>query len=171
MLFHRFHRTVATLIHGDINAAALGFTSIEDATGTNFFLDNKSNINSVALQTPIDFDPKTEGDGSDLPLVWKVFSQAPLSDEDLSSLFINVYDKQEADWLAYPDYQVPGSGLLTDFELHRGLYHINAMEWAASAMECSALAAKNVANDIVEKAGFRRKPPKAKVVNVGKGEL
>lgn len=32
------------------------------------------------------------------------------------------------------------------FEINPGLYHVNAVEWAASAMEMSALAGWNVAN-------------------------
>ena len=35
---------------------------------------------------------------------------------------------------------------LGSFELHPGLYHVNAVELAASAMEMSALAGWNVAN-------------------------
>lgn len=33
-----------------------------------------------------------------------------------------------------------------NFTLYKGLYHINAIEWAASAMEMSVIGAKNVAN-------------------------
>lgn len=36
--------------------------------------------------------------------------------------------------------------LLGDFELDQNLYFINNIEWAASAMEMSAVGAKNVAN-------------------------
>jgi hypothetical protein len=35
---------------------------------------------------------------------------------------------------------------LGPFELHPGLFYLNSIEWAASAMEMSALAGWNVAN-------------------------
>lgn len=47
------------------------------------------------------------------------------------------------DWLAYPHYaRLPTSDL---FRIHRNFYYLNAIEWAASAMEMSVIAAKNVA--------------------------
>ena len=145
-------------MYGKINSTSLGFSSDSAATGVNFFLDEESNINSVALVTPVDFDSASEGDGSGLPTVWKVFSQTPLSEAELDWLFEERAEIRVADWLAYPHYQVPGRALLGDFLLSKGLYHVNAMEWAASAMECSALAGRNVANHIVRvEAGRQEK--------------
>ena len=46
-------------------------------------------------------------------------------------------------WLAYPHYST--NQTLGEFELVPGLYHLNAIEWAASAMEMSVIGAKNVA--------------------------
>lgn len=47
------------------------------------------------------------------------------------------------DWLAYPEY---GTEAREDrFVLAPGLYHVNAIEWAASAMEMSLVGARNVA--------------------------
>lgn len=46
-------------------------------------------------------------------------------------------------WKAYPKYSNAEPGL--DFKLHDSLYHINAIEWAASAMEMSAIGGRNVA--------------------------
>lgn len=44
---------------------------------------------------------------------------------------------------------------LDSFKLHDALYHINAIEWAASTMEMSAIAGRNVAilayNDFLQK--------------------
>lgn len=47
------------------------------------------------------------------------------------------------EWKAYPKYTKndrPGN-----FKLHNALYHVNAIEWAASAMEMSAIGGRNVA--------------------------
>lgn len=42
------------------------------------------------------------------------------------------------------------------FKLHDALYHVNVIEWAASAMEMSAVAGRNVAilayNDFLQKS-------------------
>ena len=46
-------------------------------------------------------------------------------------------------WLAYPQYSTQDD--FTSFELSPGLYYLNRMEWAASAMEMSAISAKNIA--------------------------
>jgi len=45
--------------------------------------------------------------------------------------------------MAYPHYEVPTKP--QSFHLADRLYHINAIEWAASAMEMSCIGAKNVA--------------------------
>ena len=52
---------------------------------------------------------------------------------------------------AYPSYSTNQTSEFTDFMLEENLYHINAIEWAASAMEMSVIGAKNVANMIIEK--------------------
>lgn len=45
---------------------------------------------------------------------------------------------------------------LNNFKLHDALYHVNTIEWAASAMEMSAVAGRNVAilayNDFLQKS-------------------
>lgn len=50
------------------------------------------------------------------------------------------------DWLAYPKYSPNERPNLGSFVLSPQLYHVNAVELSASAMEMSAIAAKNVAN-------------------------
>ncbi len=133
-------------------------------TANNFFTDVPSNIQSFAIQVgrrpntasyashllarvfqvPVDVTPATEA--SDLPLVWKVFSHTPLTLSDINELFSSVEKVVEADWLAYPHYEWPQPLDHARFELHKGLYHVNAIEWASSAIEMSAMGAKNVAN-------------------------
>lgn len=50
---------------------------------------------------------------------------------------------KETIWKAYPRYS---TNVRSDkFKLYDGLYHVNAIEWAASAMEMSAIGGRNVA--------------------------
>lgn len=44
---------------------------------------------------------------------------------------------------AYPQYSTENR--FDRFKLQDGLYHVNAIEWAASAMEMSAIGGRNVA--------------------------
>jgi len=74
---------------------------------------------------------------------FQVFSDEPLSKSQLESLFENPQDVVVDDWLAYPHYNTEPR--TDNFLLSPGLYHLNAIEWAASAMEMSLVAAKNIA--------------------------
>lgn len=76
--------------------------------------------------------------------VWKVFSQQPLSQEQLRDMFLSWDSVSETRWLAYPSYRPPHRKT-PPFILHNRLYYLNAVEWAASAMEMSAISARNVA--------------------------
>lgn len=49
----------------------------------------------------------------------------------------------EIKWKAYPKYNTRER--FDNFKLHDNLYHVNAIEWAASAMEMSAIGGKNIA--------------------------
>jgi prenylcysteine oxidase/farnesylcysteine lyase len=48
--------------------------------------------------------------------------------------------------------------LLNNFKLHDALYYVNAIEWAASAMEMSAIGGRNVAilayNDFLQRYNY-----------------
>ena len=68
--------------------------------------------------------------------------------------FSEKLETKVCDWLAYPDYST--NQTLSNFVLTNDLYHINAIEWSASAMEMSVIGAKNVANMIIEKYGISK---------------
>ena len=136
-------RTVATIVEGEIDPAFIGLTENE-LTTENFILDPESNINSFSLLSPVDYE-----NGDHLPSVWKVFSQNPLENSELDKLFKTRKEMRVCDWLAYPHYDT-NQTFYTDFKLDDNLYHINAIEWAASAMEMSVIGAKNVANMIAK---------------------
>ena len=59
-------------------------------------------------------------------------------------MFSDIEFTESVPWLAYPEYTTNDD--LSTFELSPGLYYLNRMEWAASAMEMSVISAKNVAN-------------------------
>ena len=88
---------------------------------------------------PVDIDDGTEG----LLPVWKVFSNDPLSAEELGLLFSTINETHVIKWKAYPEYTRHNS--VGNFTLHSGLYHINAIEFAASAIEMGIIGARNVA--------------------------
>jgi len=140
----KYHQTVATLVDGDLNPEYFGLTD-DTMTETIFFVDSKFPINSVSLLTPTKFDEEIQ----ELPNVWKVFSQQPLTVKDLSDIFSERREVKVCDWLAYPNYST--NQTLSDFVITNNLYHINSIEWSASAMEMSVIGAKNVANIIIAK--------------------
>ena len=144
----KYHQTVATLVHGNLNPKYFGLTQ-ETMTDTIFFVDSTLNVNSVSLLSPTNFQ-----EGQPLPQVWKVFSQRPLTEKDLQDIFTEKTETQICDWLAYPSYST--NQTLSDFVIDENLYHINAIEWSASAMEMSVLGAKNVANLIAQKYGIKQ---------------
>ena len=140
-----------SLVHGELNPEYFGLTS-DTLTKAIFFVDSKNPINSVSFLTPTKFKPDEATE--ELPHVWKVFSQKPLTDGDLDEIFKENLETKVCDWLAYPDYST--NQTLSNFVLTNDLYHINAIEWSASAMEMSVIGAKNVANMIIEKYGISK---------------
>ncbi len=75
--------------------------------------------------------------------VWKVFSRKSLTEEQKGKLFPQATESKEVIWLAYPHYTPPEKFL--PFVLDEGVFYVNAIEWSTSAMEMSALSAKNAA--------------------------
>ncbi|KAJ9598877.1 hypothetical protein L9F63_026587 [Diploptera punctata] len=104
------------------------------------FLTVKTGLdfNSVGKIQPVDYK-KGEKDFD----VWKIFSQEPLTQGQLNKFFKTHKNINVIDWLAYPQYHTKQRN--DTFVLYKNLYHINAIEWAASAMEMSVIGAKNVA--------------------------
>jgi len=147
-----FQRTLAYIVHGALNKAAIGLTSDWSETDNFFFTDHKEVIASISLLTPVDFDPASQ---AEIPSVYKIFSRSNLSKKDIGKYFTEIYSYEIVDWLAYPDYSsFPGLG---EVRLEENLYYLNSIEWAASAMEMSALSAKNIANLIAQSQGLKPK--------------
>jgi len=145
-----YHRTVATVIHGFPNPQALGFKDNSTMTKVNFFLSPDNILASMAQLTPVDFDPD---DDKHVPSVWKIFSSRILTEKELDNLFASRQDTKVRDWLAYPEYITKKEPNLGRFVLAPGLFYTSDVEWAASAMEMSAIAARNVVNLALENWG------------------
>ena len=76
------------LVHGELNPEYFGLTS-DTLTKAIFFVDSKNPINSVSFLTPTKSKPDEATE--ELPHVWKVFSQKPLTDGDLNDIFKGNY--------------------------------------------------------------------------------
>lgn len=143
----RYHQTVATLIHGTLNVSYLGSTEPASEFTVSDILTTDSKgcaINSLSSLDPVHIPQGYKRPPASQSKVWKVFSQQPLSQEQLRDIFLSWDLVSETRWLAYPSYRPPHRKT-PPFILHNRLYYLSAVEWAASAMEMSAIAARNVA--------------------------
>lgn len=75
--------------------------------------------------------------------LYKIFSRKKITPKELDELFITSEIVRVFPWRAYPKFRPPEQ--FSNFELHQGLIYVNAIENAASAMEMSALGARNAA--------------------------
>lgn len=133
----RYHRTVCTMVNGVLKDSYFPNKSpiIDEILTT----EDHIFFNSIGRISPVDNTTEKIGSSG----VWKIFTKKLLTDAELASIFTEVKETYVKDWLAYPhyDHQPRNDAFLLD----TGLYHINAIEWAASAMEMSVIGARNVA--------------------------
>ncbi|XP_074899719.1 prenylcysteine oxidase 1 isoform X2 [Buteo buteo] len=139
-----YHQTVTTFVHGRLNASFFGYRDPSAFHfGAIFTTENpKLFINSLGVVSPVE---DVGGEGK-LPLqsaIWKVFSKEVLTKEQLNLLFSSYDSVKVKKWLAYPHYSPPEK--CPPIILHDKIYYLNGIERAASAMEMSAIAAKNAA--------------------------
>ncbi|CAB1318431.1 unnamed protein product [Coregonus sp. 'balchen'] len=143
----RYHQTVTTLVHGLLNVSYLGTSEKPSTFSVSEVLttDTKGSIiNSLSSIDPVHIPPGYSRPPASESKVWKVFSPQPLSQEHLQDMFLSWDSISETKWLAYPAYSPPHRRT-PPFILHERLYYLNAVEWAASAMEMSAISARNLA--------------------------
>ena len=76
--------------------------------------------------------------------VYKLFSNSQLKTHDLYSFFDTIDEVREMIWHAYPEYQRINQPF-PPFKIRSGAYYLNAIEWAASAIEMSLIGGKNMA--------------------------
>ena len=132
----KYHQIVATLVK--CQGLKADYFNVDSVTDGNFFVSSGSNVNSIVKKYPVNAkDPDLN--------VYKILSQSVIQDSELNDIFENPTRIQRVPWLAFPHYTANETPLMS-FKLSERLYYVNGIEWAASAMEMSALGAKNVAN-------------------------
>ena len=150
-----YHNTVATFIRGEINPELFGLRRLDGsfplAILTTEHFAGAVDFNSVEVQVPCDVADKDVGDFLK-PLckgqarLWKVFtSNHPLTEEQKKVMFRSHDPSVDVavSWMAYPEYSPPEQ--FSSFILDDGVFYVNTVEMAASAMEMSAIGAKNTA--------------------------
>eukprot|EP00884_Botryococcus_braunii_P013711 jgi/Botrbrau1/22340/Bobra.0002s0018.1 len=130
----KYRHTVTTVVHGRLSSAYFGVSSLSSSEYIMVTEDAPTPFSVIA--------PISEGGPRQLRL-YKLFSELPLDDGTLHRLFRNATVLVRHDWKAYPVFSPPEQ--FAPFQLAEGLYYNNAWENSASAMEMSAVAAKNVA--------------------------
>ncbi|KAM8794647.1 prenylcysteine oxidase 1-like [Eudromia elegans] len=139
-----YRKSIVTFVHGRLNTSFFGYhdPSAFHLSDISTLEKSKLFFNGMGLVSPVGDRPREER----LPLraaVWRMFSNEPLSKEQLNLLFSSYDSVTEKKWLAYPHYRPPQQ--CPPVILHDRIYYLNGIEWAASAMEMSAVAAKNAA--------------------------
>ena len=136
-----FWRTIATFVQGHVNLTHFGFGAEGDVPEVIATTETPRNyFNSIGKQDPV--ENRTKLDPKEMP-VRKVFSRSNVSASQLNELFGKMNDVKVVSWLAYPHYTPPEK--FWSFVLDDGVFYINAIERSASAMEMSAVSAKNAA--------------------------
>ncbi|XP_057677915.1 prenylcysteine oxidase-like isoform X2 [Corythoichthys intestinalis] len=142
-----YHGTVATVVHGYLNTSLFGFPDPRLFPYAGVLTTEAPALffNSVASVYPVSVSPGFRRKGAHEAAVYKVFSPEVLTKEQLKTLFRSYYSVQATEWQAYPRYGSAAGAALPPVELRPHLYYLNGVEWAGSAMEMSAVAAKNIA--------------------------
>ncbi len=142
--YKTYHRTVATFVQGTLNYTKFGYASWRDLPGAIITANSSLYFNSIGQHRPVDFQASRWED-KQLAIVWKVFSQAPLTSAQMDDLFVSYDEVKVVDWVAaYPHYASDESNAI-NMQLHPQLYYTSAMEQAASAAEIMAIAGRNSA--------------------------
>ncbi|XP_043939066.1 prenylcysteine oxidase-like [Protopterus annectens] len=140
----KYHQTVATVVYGLLNVPFFSYKNLNEFTLNEILTTEnpKLFISSVGALSPLNVSVDCKVKVTE-PAAWKVFSPEPLTQEQLDLLFASYSSKSERTWLAYPHYAPPE--IFPPIILHDNMYYLNSIEWAASAMEMSAIAARNIA--------------------------
>ncbi|XP_037662901.1 prenylcysteine oxidase 1 isoform X2 [Choloepus didactylus] len=143
--FHQhYQHIVTTLVKGQLNSSIFSNRAIDNFGLTSVLTTDHPGMffNSIAIVSPVreQANPEPSTDGTH---VWKIFSQETLTKEQILKLFLSYDYAVTKPWLAYPYYKPPEK--CPSIILHDRLYYLNGIEFAASAMEMSAIAAHNAA--------------------------
>jgi len=146
----QFTDTHATFIQGRVRPGFFGPSTLQQhrIPSSVYVVENASvPISSLSLHITLN---ATDGTG-----IYKLFSSALLEDSFVDSVFSSGWEElHHREWLAYPSYHPPEQ--MTPFLVQPGerICYVNALETAVSAMEISAIAARNCALLLVESLGL-----------------
>lgn len=136
-----FTTTHATFIQGRVRPGFFGPSTLQQQRipSSVYVVENASvPISSLSLHITLN---ATNGTA-----IYKLFSSALLEDSFVDSVFLTGWEElHHREWQAYPSYHSPEK--ITPFLVKSGEYicYVNALETAVSAMEISAIAARNCA--------------------------
>ena len=136
---HKYIRRYTYFFSGTPNATFVGEANANELPTVILTCGKTYKLSSFGSELPVDYKR------GDRPApVYKIFTNEPLTESEKQQIFPS-YDAVElVDWTgAYPVYS--SSEVTSSFELMPHLYHVNVIEMAASAMEMSAIAGRNVA--------------------------
>jgi prenylcysteine oxidase/farnesylcysteine lyase len=134
-----FQTTWATFVVGEPRSEWFGLTGTAALPDTLLTLeDDGIPFSSLGLV----------GETSEGLPVYKFFSREQLQESLVDEIFPRHEAVEQIRWQAYPVLR-PSTDL-PPFRLTEGLYWVNAMEFAVSTMETEAVAARNVANLVME---------------------
>ena len=133
----------ATIVQGKLNTTSL---VIHDNMKTTFYYQMSENFPLWSIERT---DTNSDDEDENAKPVYRMHSHGPLSEEFLKTIFVSINEVSRTDWLAVPRTDINPN--LGSFELSDGLYYINRIEMALSAMEFSIAGAKNVVNLIRKK--------------------
>ncbi|CAG5131515.1 unnamed protein product [Candidula unifasciata] len=138
-----YHTTVAMFVQGTINASSFQAKTRSELPPDLLTTSAGVFFNAVGQQSPVVPDTAAGNVLDTESAVWKTFFNKVPTEEQISQLFDSRKELKLVEWLAYPEYKPKMD--LPPFVLYNGLYYINAIESAASAMEMSVIGARNVA--------------------------
>ncbi|KAK9917016.1 hypothetical protein WJX75_010018 [Coccomyxa subellipsoidea] len=133
MPVRQYQTTVTTLVKGRLRPAYFGIEALPKGEYVMVTEDAQTPFSVIGPQ-------KSLPDGL---RIYKLFSRQSLEGTTLDAIFANLTVLADREWKAYPHFNPPER--FPPFRLAPGLYLNNAWENAASAMEMSAVAAKNCA--------------------------
>lgn len=134
---YQMHQTVATFVKG-IPTKTYQNLSILSCDIRDSQKESGSFFTSLSQLDPVNPDAVDGPSG-----VYKIFSNYPLQPHSLYTLFDDIEHMEQIVWKAYPEYTCCKS--LPHFRLWPGVYYLNSIEWAASAIEMSLIGGKNTA--------------------------
>nr|XP_045009546.1 prenylcysteine oxidase 1 isoform X2 [Jaculus jaculus] len=140
----QYQQLVTTFVKGELNSTLFssrakdqfGLSTILITDNANMFINSLGIVSSVRKKE----NPASSPDGIH---VWKTFSREVLTKEQISRLFLTYDYAVRKLWRSYPYYKPPQR--CPSIVLHDQLYYLNGIEFAASAMEMSAIAGYNAA--------------------------